>query len=133
MPTFGLRVGQAVRSLLHSHHPQSPGCCLQPNTWRNNLLQGPQEEWRQMAAQPGLTLKSAVPRSHPCLCGERAGARVPQRGWGGTERALKLSPVSCSPSRLQELYYEIVHVLRLMLEELPQKNESRSSEKMEEQ
>ncbi|XP_036753938.2 cation channel sperm-associated protein 3 [Manis pentadactyla] len=35
--------------------------------------------------------------------------------------------------KLQELYYEIVHVLRLMLEELPQKNESRSSEKMEEQ
>lgn len=98
------------------------------------MLQGPQEEWRQMAAQPGLTLESALPRSHPCRCGECAGAHVPRRGWGDAQRALELSPISsCSTSRLQELYYEIVHVLRLMLEELPQKNESQSSEKMEEQ
>ncbi|XP_072813240.1 cation channel sperm-associated protein 3 isoform X4 [Vicugna pacos] len=32
-------------------------------------------------------------------------------------------------SKLQELYYEMVHVLRLMLEDLPQKEQSQSSEK----
>ncbi|KAM9104882.1 cation channel sperm-associated protein 3 [Megaptera novaeangliae] len=34
--------------------------------------------------------------------------------------------------RLQELYYEIVHVLSLMLEDLPQKKQSQSLEKVEE-
>lgn len=37
-------------------------------------------------------------------------------------------PFSHSTSRLQELYYEIVHVLSLMLEDLPQKKQSHSSE-----
>lgn len=39
---------------------------------------------------------------------------------------------SGSSSRLQELYYEIVHVLSLMLEDLPQKKQSQSSEKADE-
>ncbi|XP_006212856.1 cation channel sperm-associated protein 3 isoform X3 [Vicugna pacos] len=34
-------------------------------------------------------------------------------------------------SKLQELYYEMVHVLRLMLEDLPQKEQSQSSEKVD--
>ncbi|XP_038408134.1 cation channel sperm-associated protein 3 isoform X1 [Canis lupus familiaris] len=34
--------------------------------------------------------------------------------------------------KLQELYYEIVHVLSLMLEDLPQKKQSQSSEKADE-
>ncbi|XDA76902.1 hypothetical protein R6Z07F_007046 [Ovis aries] len=34
--------------------------------------------------------------------------------------------------KLQELYYEIVHVLSLMLEDLPQKKQSQSSEKVDE-
>ncbi|XP_004420239.1 PREDICTED: cation channel sperm-associated protein 3 isoform X2 [Ceratotherium simum simum] len=34
--------------------------------------------------------------------------------------------------KLQELYYEIVHVLSLMLEDLPQKEQSQSSEKVDE-
>ncbi|DAA27441.1 cation channel sperm-associated protein 3 isoform X1 [Bos taurus] len=34
--------------------------------------------------------------------------------------------------KLQELYYEIVHVLSLMLEDLPQKKQSKSSEKVDE-
>ncbi|TKC40713.1 hypothetical protein EI555_014722, partial [Monodon monoceros] len=34
--------------------------------------------------------------------------------------------------KLQELYYEIVHVLSLMLEDLPQKKQSQSLEKVEE-
>uniref|UniRef100_A0A8C6DPC6 Cation channel sperm associated 3 n=2 Tax=Moschus TaxID=68410 RepID=A0A8C6DPC6_MOSMO len=34
--------------------------------------------------------------------------------------------------KLQELYYEIVHVLSLMLEDLPQKKQSQSSEKVNE-
>uniref|UniRef100_A0A8C3VP62 Cation channel sperm associated 3 n=1 Tax=Catagonus wagneri TaxID=51154 RepID=A0A8C3VP62_9CETA len=35
-------------------------------------------------------------------------------------------------SKLQELYYEIVHVLSLMLEDLPHKKQSQSSEKFDE-
>uniref|UniRef100_A0A8D0ND25 Cation channel sperm associated 3 n=1 Tax=Sus scrofa TaxID=9823 RepID=A0A8D0ND25_PIG len=35
-------------------------------------------------------------------------------------------------SKLQELYYEIVHVLSLILEDLPQKKQSQSSEKVDE-
>ncbi|KAK2491607.1 hypothetical protein MC885_014252, partial [Smutsia gigantea] len=54
-------------------------------------------------------------------------------GPGGTEPALELRPPSFrSTSSLQELYYEIMHVPSLMLEELPQRNESQSSEKMDE-
>lgn len=37
-----------------------------------------------------------------------------------------------SSSRLRELYYEIAHVLSLMLEDLPQKKPSQSSEKADE-
>lgn len=40
--------------------------------------------------------------------------------------------LSSSTSRLQELYYEMVHVLSLMLEDLPQKKQSQSLEKVEE-
>lgn len=41
-------------------------------------------------------------------------------------------PPPGSTSRLQELYYEIAHVLSLMLEDLPQKKQSQSSEKADE-
>uniref|UniRef100_A0A8D0SAI5 Ion transport domain-containing protein n=1 Tax=Sus scrofa TaxID=9823 RepID=A0A8D0SAI5_PIG len=43
-------------------------------------------------------------------------------------------PVGAStcPDVLQELYYEIVHVLSLILEDLPQKKQSQSSEKVDE-
>lgn len=41
-------------------------------------------------------------------------------------------PLPRSSSRLQELYYEIAHVLSLMLEDLPQKKPSQSSEKADE-
>lgn len=40
--------------------------------------------------------------------------------------------LSCPTCRLQELYYEIVHVLNLMLEDLPQKKRSLSSAKIDE-
>lgn len=53
-------------------------------------------------------------------------------GLGGLEPSLGLRPVSCCTSRLQELYYEIVHVLNLMLEDLPQKKQSHSSENVDE-
>lgn len=43
-----------------------------------------------------------------------------------------LRPLPCSTCRLQELYYEIVHVLSLMLEDLPQKKQSYSSDKVDE-
>lgn len=43
----------------------------------------------------------------------------------------ELRPLSCSTSRLQELYYEIVHTLGLMLEDLPQKKQSHSSDKVD--
>lgn len=45
--------------------------------------------------------------------------------------ALHSGPLSCPASRLQELYYEIVHVLSLMLEDLPEKKRSHSSEKVD--
>lgn len=47
--------------------------------------------------------------------------------WGGS--VLRV-PSPTLPSRLQELYYEIVNVLNLMLEDLPQQKSSRSSELM---
>lgn len=54
------------------------------------------------------------------------------QGLDGTEppppRPPSSGPFSHSTSRLQELYYEIVHVLSLMLEDLPQKKQSHSSE-----
>lgn len=51
-------------------------------------------------------------------------------GWHGAHpRAQALSP---APSRLQELYYEIVHVLSLMLEDLSQEKQSHSLEKVDE-
>ena len=49
--------------------------------------------------------------------------------WSGAH--CELRPSSSTP-RLQELYYEIVHVLSLMLEDLPQKKQSKSSEKVDE-
>lgn len=53
-------------------------------------------------------------------------------GQGQVERSsLWVRPSSSTP-RLQELYYEIVHVLSLMLEDLPQKKQSKSSEKVDE-
>lgn len=44
-----------------------------------------------------------------------------------------LRPPLLPHSRLQELYYEIVHVLRLMLEDLPQEKQPQSSEEVDEQ
>lgn len=53
-------------------------------------------------------------------------------GPGGVAYACEPSPLLSSVSRLQELYYEIVHVLSLILEDLPQKKQSQSSEKVDE-
>lgn len=81
--------------------------------------------------QPDWTLRSLLfldpAPARCCGCpGAMGGARVAQ--------SLALSgsgALSCPASRLQELYYEIVHVLNLMLEDLPQKKRSHSSEKVD--
>lgn len=44
----------------------------------------------------------------------------------------ELRPLPYPTCRLQELYYEIVHVLNLMLEDLPQKKQFHSSDKVDE-
>lgn len=55
-------------------------------------------------------------------------------GWHGEPPPLSSGPLSpASTFRLQELYCEIAHVLSLMLEDLPQKKQSQSSEKATEQ
>lgn len=57
--------------------------------------------------------------------------------WGGGAQGAWSPPQAQAlppgpTSRLQELYYEIAHVLSLMLEDLPQKKRSQTSENSEE-
>ncbi|EPY84996.1 sodium channel protein type 11 subunit alpha-like protein, partial [Camelus ferus] len=73
------------------------------------------------------TISKSVPApltlAHGCQAfpGPQASLRVPCESKGGGGRC----------AGLQELYYEMVHVLRLMLEDLPQKEQSQSSEKVD--
>uniref|UniRef100_A0A8D0S2A3 Ion transport domain-containing protein n=1 Tax=Sus scrofa TaxID=9823 RepID=A0A8D0S2A3_PIG len=63
---------------------------------------------------------------HFCLCDFGQSLRAQE------SLISSLTPLPSSVSRLQELYYEIVHVLSLILEDLPQKKQSQSSEKVDE-
>lgn len=132
---FGPRVDLAVSSQPSGTHlTQSPGVhCLQPNMGSEITSSRSAGSLADLAFPPSpvwfsglcsfLTHTCQVRRT--CRC-EHAGGRA---GWGGAHRELR--PSSSSP-RLQELYYEIVHVLSLMLEDLPQKKQSQSSEKVDE-
>lgn len=135
MPGVGPRVDLAVsRQPSGSHFTQSPGVCyLQPNMGSKitssrspgtlaNLAFPPSPVW---FSGPCSFLTHTCQVWWTCRC-ERAVGRA---RWSGAH--CELRPSSSIP-RLQELYYEIVHVLSLMLEDLPQKKQSQSSEKVDE-
>lgn len=121
------------RATLRRHFTQSPGVCyLQPNMGSKITSSRSPGTLASLAFPP-----SPVWFSGPCsffthlpgMVDMQVRRAVGRARWSGAH--CELRPFSSIP-RLQELYYEIVHVLSLMLEDLPQKKQSQSSEKVDE-